>query len=37
MRQVVLDGVVLITADAIGTGTLYSDDSLSMMGTSPQS
>ena len=37
VREVVLKGVVLITADAIGTGTLYGDDSVSMTGTSPGS
>jgi hypothetical protein len=35
VREVVLEGVVLITADAIGTGTLYADDSLRMTSTSP--
>jgi hypothetical protein len=28
VRQVVLDGVILIAADGVGRGTLYADDSL---------
>jgi hypothetical protein len=37
VREVVLEGVILITPDAIGTGTLYGDDTLSMTGSRPRS